>query len=294
VRIASDHCTLRRTVSVVIAFLCVLADRRLRLLPLLVGRYIIAPDVEHHMFLPQYASAYPSAKVIGVDGHQAKRKEIKFDGLYGVDPEGTEYGFESEIQAQYFPTFANKDVAFHHIDTRTLITADLLFNLPPNEQYLGTPAGRPTSRIPFLMAIVRRVKPSSWFHKAFLGAAGVAAGIPGVEKGGSKQERRQRFARDAAEVANWDFDRIVMCHGDVIESGGKEAWLEACEKVPARVDDLSVRACVHARVVMTVFLTIALVLSLLPTVPEQGRHSQVLTLPTHLLSFVALFTITQQ
>lgn len=194
-------------------------------------RYIVAPDVEHHLFLPQYAAEYPHAKVIGVEGLEAKHKDLEFDGLYGRDPEGTEYGFEDEIQAQYFPTFANRDVVFHHIDTKTLITADLLFNLPPDEQYAATPAGRATSRIPFLMMAVNRLKPSSWLHRAFIGAAGVGAGIPGVEKGGSKQERRHRFASDAAEVARWDFDRIVMCHGDVIESGGKEAWLSAFEKV---------------------------------------------------------------
>lgn len=193
-------------------------------------RYVVAPDVEHHLFLPQYAAEYPHAKVIGVEGLEAKHKDLEFAGLYGRDPEGTEYGFEDEIQAQYFPTFANRDVVFHHIDTKTLITADLLFNLPPDEQYAATPAGRATSRIPFLMMAVNRLKPSSWLHRAFIGAAGVAAGIPGVEKGGSKQERRHRFASDAAEVARWDFDRIVMCHGDVIESGGKEAWLSAFEK----------------------------------------------------------------
>ena len=30
--------------------------------------------------------------------------------------------------------FKNKDVAFLHKDSRSLIEADLLFNLPPNEQ----------------------------------------------------------------------------------------------------------------------------------------------------------------
>jgi len=30
--------------------------------------------------------------------------------------------------------------------------------------------------------------------------------------------------RDAQIVAGWDFDRIIPCHGDVIETKGKEAW----------------------------------------------------------------------
>ena len=34
----------------------------------------------------------------------------------------------------YFSAFKNKDVAFLHKDSKSLIEADLLFNLPPNEQ----------------------------------------------------------------------------------------------------------------------------------------------------------------
>ena len=30
--------------------------------------------------------------------------------------------------------------------------------------------------------------------------------------------------RDAKRVAQWDIERIVPCHGDVIESGGNAAW----------------------------------------------------------------------
>ena len=34
----------------------------------------------------------------------------------------------------YFSGFRNKDVAFFHVDSKSLIEADLLFNLPANEQ----------------------------------------------------------------------------------------------------------------------------------------------------------------
>lgn len=54
--------------------------------------------------------------------------------VYGRDPPDTKYGFEADVSARYFSTFANKDVAFCHHESKTLITADLLFNLPPTEQ----------------------------------------------------------------------------------------------------------------------------------------------------------------
>ena len=45
-------------------------------------RYLIAPDAVHHVFLKDYKSAYPQAKLIGVKEHLAKynEKDLKFDG----------------------------------------------------------------------------------------------------------------------------------------------------------------------------------------------------------------------
>jgi hypothetical protein len=30
--------------------------------------------------------------------------------------------------------------------------------------------------------------------------------------------------RDAKRVAEWDIQRIIPCHGDVLDAGGNEAW----------------------------------------------------------------------
>jgi hypothetical protein len=35
------------------------------------------------------------------------------------------------------------------------------------------------------------------------------------------------MSKGAKEVAEWDFDRIIPCHGDVIETGGKKAWTDS-------------------------------------------------------------------
>jgi hypothetical protein len=35
--------------------------------------------------------------------------------------------------------------------------------------------------------------------------------------------------RDAKKVAEWRMDRISPCHGDVLESGGIEAWSSVYE-----------------------------------------------------------------
>jgi hypothetical protein len=35
------------------------------------------------------------------------------------------------------------------------------------------------------------------------------------------------MSRDTKIVAAWDFDRLIPCHGDVIETGAKQVWLDA-------------------------------------------------------------------
>ncbi|PWZ00661.1 hypothetical protein BCV70DRAFT_199928 [Testicularia cyperi] len=192
--------------------------------------YLVAPDNVHHLFLKDFHAAYPSAKVVGTEGHEEKRPDVKFDGIYGKDPEGTMYGYENELVPQYFPTFANKDVAFLHKDSKTLITADLLFNLPCHQQYRNTPAGRATSWIPGIIWFSKLFNPYTSFHKMFLSGAGIASPIPNMANGGSKQERQKNFAQAASNVAKWDFQRIIMLHGDIIENHGQEAWRTAFNK----------------------------------------------------------------
>ena len=101
--------------------------------------------------------------------------------VYGNDPDGSSYGFEEEIKAQYviaiawmcmlkaihgryFPGFVGKDVAFYHVQSKTLIEADLLFNLPAKEQYSKS---KSSGNFPFISYL----KPHTWLHRKFLGGA---------------------------------------------------------------------------------------------------------------------------
>ncbi|PSR84033.1 hypothetical protein PHLCEN_2v5545 [Hermanssonia centrifuga] len=171
-------------------------------------KYIIGADVEHHLYLADFKKQYPEAKVIAPeDVVKKKSKEgLVFEGAWGADPENTKYGFEDDIQHCYFSGFQNKDVAFFHRASKTLIEADLLLNLPPTEQYSKT---KTSSRIPFLS---NAIQPFGSLHKRLTWAIGVD---------------KEAMKRDAKTVAGWDFERIIPCHGDVIEKNGKAAWMEA-------------------------------------------------------------------
>ncbi|KZV88570.1 hypothetical protein EXIGLDRAFT_678851 [Exidia glandulosa HHB12029] len=169
-------------------------------------RYIVSGDNAHSLFLAGFKEAYPDAKLIGVLGLEEKRPQLKFDGVYGKDPEGTTYGYEDEIHSVYFPGHAQKDVAFFHVASKTLIEADLLFNLPARESFSKTHS---SGSIPIISA---SISPSGFAHKQVLG---------GFIK--DKVSYKQSYEK----VLALDFVRIVPCHGDVIEEKAKEKWQEA-------------------------------------------------------------------
>ncbi|KAJ7885165.1 hypothetical protein B0H14DRAFT_3739403, partial [Mycena olivaceomarginata] len=178
-------------------------------------QYIISADAVHHLFLGEFKKAYPTAKVIApAAAVERADKTLVFDGVWGRDSPDTKYGFEEDVRHSFcahalclllFSGFKNKDVAFFHPASKTMIEADLLFNLPCTEQYSKTGS---SGSIPLLGAF----GPASWLHQKFAASMG---------------EDKAAMRRDVRTVADWDFTRIIPCHGDVIETNGKQAWLDA-------------------------------------------------------------------
>jgi len=113
-----------------------------------------------------------------------------------------------KIQACYFSGHTNNDVAWFHVASKTLILADLLFNLPATEQYSKSSK---SANLPLL----KKFDPYGSLHKNVAWGAG---------------RDKDAMKRDVKTVSEWDFDRIIMCHGDVIETGGKKAWKSAYAK----------------------------------------------------------------
>ncbi|KIY74114.1 hypothetical protein CYLTODRAFT_416374 [Cylindrobasidium torrendii FP15055 ss-10] len=176
-------------------------------------QWIVSPDAVHHLFLDEFKTAYPEAKVIAT-ADAIKRHgnpSLKVDGVWGKDAADAKYGFEDDIEWIYFDGFANKDVAFLHKASKTLIEADLLFNLPAKEQYSKT---KSSGSFP----LFKNLNPYHNFHTKFLG---------------NLAKDKVAMKRDAQAVANWDFDRIIPCHGDVVETGGKKAWQDVYKKILA-------------------------------------------------------------
>jgi len=168
-------------------------------------RYIIGADLVHNLYLGQFQKAYPDAKLVTVEGVIDRIDDnLRFDGLLGRDPPNAWYGFENDIKYCYFSGFKNRDAAFFHPASKTMVEADLLFNLPAKEQYSETWSPNPFKFLP--------LNPYSSAHRKFVN---------------SHYDHEENMRRDAKTVASWDFDRVIPCHGDVIETGGNAAWRAA-------------------------------------------------------------------
>jgi len=181
--------------------------------------YIIAPDLEHHMQLGPYKSAFPAAVVIAPEGLREKRAK-QGDQDVPVDFEFTKENKNSlmlpdelarEVDVEYWDGHSSREIVLLHKPSRTMVEADLLFNLPASEQYsrTGENAGK------------------GW-------ATRLAHFFMNTTPGHKGQQRlnwyvlpkdKASFAASARKVAAWDFDRIIPCHGDVIETGGKDVFL---------------------------------------------------------------------
>ena len=171
-------------------------------------KFIAVADMEHTGFITQYTDAYPEAKVYVPEGVAKKLGINVHEWTSDKNHNPMEYDtqvLKDEIKAEYFDGFINKDIAFLHVPSKTLIQADLLFNLPAHEQYSKSKelASNFTSWFGTL-------SPDSKIHQRFV--YNLAA------------TNKTSMAHSAYKVDQWDFDRIIPCHGDVIDTGGKEAW----------------------------------------------------------------------
>jgi hypothetical protein len=68
---------------------------------------------------------------------------------------------QTQIEAVYFSGFSKKDVAWFHKSSKTLIVADLIFNLPATEQYSKSKQ-RKTG------LFTKKLNPYTEFHKNFI------------------------------------------------------------------------------------------------------------------------------
>ena len=164
-----------------------------------IGRvcFAVAPNRVHHLHAGEVAEAYPGAQLWVAPGLERKRPDLVFVAVLGDEAPAP---WKGEVDQVFFRgrPYEN-EVVFFHRASRTLILCDLAFNFGPR-------AAAPTR---LLMKLLR-----SYGHF-------------GPSKLDPLLIRDRRAARESLErILAWDFDRVVVAHGDVLESGGRDALRE--------------------------------------------------------------------
>lgn len=180
-------------------------------------RYLIAPDIEHHIFLSPWAKEYADANIIGMEGLPEKREKdpdtrgVEFHHVFTqtnkhnftVTPE-----FDDDFAYEYVHAHKNKELVFFHKPTKTMIQADLIFALPATEQYSRTGEDASSGILTKIFSSIMNVRGDMKWQKRLLWYAAGSAG-------------RKPFAESVRKMQSWgEFDRMIPCHGDVIENGG--------------------------------------------------------------------------
>jgi hypothetical protein len=157
-------------------------------------RFAVAPNRFHHLYAGDVARAYPEARLWVAPGLERKRPDLVISGVLGDDAPAEWKGEIDQIFFRGRPL--ENEVAFFHRASRTLLLCDLAFNFGP--------AAAAATRL--LMSVLQR------------------RGRFGPSRLDSLLIRDRRAARQSlAGILAWDFDRVVVAHGDVLESGGHAA-----------------------------------------------------------------------
>jgi hypothetical protein len=157
-------------------------------------RFAVAPSRVHHLYAGEVGRAYPEARLWAAPGVSRKRPDLAIDGVL---EDGGPEEWKGQVEHVFFRgrPFEN-EVVFLHCASRTLMTCDLAFNFGPGTHF--------ATRL--LLQLIR------------------SYGRFGPSRLDALLIRDRRAARESLErILEWDFDRVVVGHGDVLESGGHAA-----------------------------------------------------------------------
>jgi len=159
---------------------------------------LIAPNSFHYLGLASWTEAFPEARVWLAPGLAERRPELPRGETLA---EGAAPPFADVLGHAVLPPYRGvSEVAFLHRASRTLILTDACFHIleAPRRDRLGWR----------LMGVWRRFGPSLTARTLLL-------------------RDRARVAGFVERLCRWDFGRIVVAHGEVLEGAGPATLRQA-------------------------------------------------------------------
>lgn len=156
--------------------------------------HLYAPNLYHHLWLGEWAEAFPGARVHAPAGLRKKRPDLRVDRTHGAPPEPD---FEGLVDELPIAGFRLEEAALYYHPARALVVADLVHNI-------GAPEGAWTRLY---------TKAMGFYDQLAL----------------SRMIRWTAFADRKAARASVDallarpFERLIVGHGTPVETDAREA-----------------------------------------------------------------------
>lgn len=161
-------------------------------------RWLVGPNKMHHLYLSDFARACPDAELCGAPGLPEKRRDLSFQHV--LDDAGPAPWRGELVHRLFRGAPALNEVVFLHRPSRSLLLTDLAFHVET-----GAP---------------NRARLFHWI----VGALG-RFGPHRLVRVMIRDRAAARHSRD--EILGWDFERVVVTHGSVLEHDGPARMAEA-------------------------------------------------------------------
>ncbi|MGD1855695.1 MAG: DUF4336 domain-containing protein [Leptolyngbyaceae cyanobacterium] len=170
-------------------------------------KHIIAPNLYHYLFAAEFKQRYPEAVFWAASGLESKKPELPIDRVIEYNTkvllDGLECLLFSGFRTLGVTGFdALNEYVFLHGASRTLILTDAAFHFDESFPI----ATRLVTRV---IGGYQRLSPSILEKIATTDKAKVRASVE--------------------QVLAWDFERVVMAHGSIVEQNGKEKLKQGYE-----------------------------------------------------------------
>ncbi len=153
--------------------------------------HVVCPNLFHHMHAGSALAAWPQAKLHGPEALHRKRKDLRFDAIFG---EVLPHDWQDDLLAVTIEGSLLSETVLYHIPSKTLITADLVENFSHADHTL-----------------------TRWYLK--LGGILGRVGWHPLLRATYLNRRKARASMQ--RILALPFERVLVAHGDNIERDAK-------------------------------------------------------------------------
>jgi len=156
--------------------------------------HLVAPNCVHDLYLEEYREAYPEAVFHAAPGLSKLCPEVNFNTVIGGPmPEDCRQVFAQQ-RVGGMPRL--NEYVYWHRPSRTLIVADLVFNI--------------LHRARFFDRLIFRINGNVYGRLAPSGLLRLFI------------RDKTAFRRSIGKILEWDFERIIVGHGEIVYENGRQ------------------------------------------------------------------------